>query len=308
MYDAGPRNVKCPLICFPPVSGTADVYYQQMLSLSAQGYRVISMEFPVYWSITEFCEGFRKLLDHLQLDKVHVYGASLGGYMALKFAEHTFKSPRVQSLVVCNAFIDTGVFQQTITASTYWLVPAFVLKRMVMGNFNTKLTDGDMADSIDFMVERLDSLSQSQLASRLTLNCKDSYVEPQKLTNIDITIMDVFDESALSMSVKEEMYKCFPSAKRAHLKSGGNFPYLSRSDEVTLHIQIHLRQYLGTNHSARDPTIVDSPPPQQPSGGKSSHHAAAAAAQMETDSDEDEGEEAEEEEQKKTESKDEDEL
>ena len=48
----------------------------------------------------------------------------------------------------------------------------------------------------------------------------------------------VFDESALSQRCKEEMYKCYPDAKRAHLKSGGNFPYLSRSSEVNLMIQV----------------------------------------------------------------------
>ena len=31
---------------------------------------------------------------------------------------------------------------------------------------------------------------------------------------------------------------CYPDAKRAHLKDGGNFPYLSRSDEVNIHIQV----------------------------------------------------------------------
>ncbi len=50
--------------------------------------------------------------------------------------------------------------------------------------------------------------------------------------------MQVFDESALSQRCKEEMYKCYPDAKRAHLKSGGNFPYLSRSNEVNLMIQV----------------------------------------------------------------------
>jgi maspardin len=50
--------------------------------------------------------------------------------------------------------------------------------------------------------------------------------------------MDVFDEYALSNDVREEMYKCYPNAKLAHLKSGGNFPYLSRSAEVNLHLQV----------------------------------------------------------------------
>ncbi len=49
-----------------------------------------------------------------------------------------------------------------------------------------------------------------------------------------------FDEYALSNAVREEVYKCYPNAKLAHLKSGGNFPYLSRSAEVNLHLQVNI--------------------------------------------------------------------
>lgn len=30
----------------------------------------LQLQYPVYWDLMEFCDGFRKLLDHLQLDKV----------------------------------------------------------------------------------------------------------------------------------------------------------------------------------------------------------------------------------------------
>ena len=43
--------------------------------------------------------------------------------------------------------------------------------------------------------------------------------------------------------VRDEMYKSYPSAKLAHLKSGGNFPYLSRSEEINMFILIHLRNF-----------------------------------------------------------------
>ncbi|VDI39551.1 maspardin [Mytilus galloprovincialis] len=118
VYDAGPRSVKCPLICFPPASGTADVFFRQILALTAVGYRVISVEYPTYWKIVEFCEGFRRLIDHLQLDKVHLFGASLGGFLAQKFAEYTYRSPRVASLILCNSFYDTTIFNQTNSAPT----------------------------------------------------------------------------------------------------------------------------------------------------------------------------------------------
>lgn len=252
MYDAGPKTVRCPLVCFPPASGTADVFFRQILALTSSGYRVIAVEYPVYWTMREFCEGFRKLLDHLQLDRVHIFGSSLGGFLAQKFAEFTSRSPRVASLILCNAFYDTAIFQQTNSAPTFWMMPALFLKKMVMGNFDKGLVDPEIADSIDFLVERLDNLSQQELASRLTLNCMNCYVEPQKLRNLDITIMDVFDDCALSGTVKEEMYKCYPEARRAHLKSGGNFPYLSRAADVNIFIQVHLRRFDMGQYQARE--------------------------------------------------------
>ncbi|XP_050971974.1 maspardin isoform X2 [Labeo rohita] len=220
LYDAGPKNIRCPIIFLPPVSGTAEVFFQQVLALSGWGYRVISLQYPVYWDLLEFCDGFRKLLDHLQLDKVHLFGASLGGFLAQKFAEVTHKSPRVHSLILCNSFSDTSIFNQTWTANSFWLMPAFMLKKIVLGNFAKGPVDPKMADAIDFMVDR------------------------------------VFDQSALSHEAKEEMYKLYPNARRAHLKTGGNFPYLCRSAEVNLYIQIHLRQFHGTRYAAINPEMV----------------------------------------------------
>jgi hypothetical protein len=42
-----------------------------------------------------------------------------------------------------------------------------------------------------FCLLQLDSLTQQELASRLTLNCMNCYVEPQKLSGVEVTIMDV---------------------------------------------------------------------------------------------------------------------
>lgn len=249
IYDSGPKTVKTPLICLPPVSGTADVFFKQVLALHAKGIRVISAEHPVYWSASEWCEGFRKLLDYLALPKVHIFGSSLGGFLAQKFAEATHSCPRVASLILCNAFADTSIFSYTDSSSIFWMLPSIVLKKMVMGNLSVSNVDPAMCEAVEFMMERLESLSQQDLASRLTLNCASSYVEPHKFSSCPVTVMDVFDKYALAQPVREEMYKLYPDAKLAHLKSGGNFPYLSRSDEVNLHLQIHLRKFKGSPES-----------------------------------------------------------
>ncbi|GAB6031233.1 hypothetical protein CHUAL_009045 [Chamberlinius hualienensis] len=250
LYDSGPRHIKCPLVCLPPCSGSADIFFRQLMGLSKLGFRVIALQNPVYWTVSEWCEGFRKLLDYLGLDKVHILGASLGGFLAQKFVEHTLNCPRVESLILCNSFCDTSVFQYTDTAFLFWLLPTVVLKKLVMGVVPRKPLEADIAESMDFMVDKLNGLNQQELASRLTLNCSNCYVQPHKLQHIPMTVIDVFDECALTQQVRDNLYKSYPVAKLAHLKSGGNFPYLSRPDEFNLHLQVHLRKFAATRFSA----------------------------------------------------------
>ncbi|CAN8005647.1 unnamed protein product, partial [Ixodes hexagonus] len=240
-YDHGPRNISCPLVCLPPISGTADVFFKQILTLTARGYRVISLEYPVYWTMRDWVSGFRKLLDHLQLDKVHVLGASLGGFLAQKFAECTHTCPRIQSLVLCNSFSDTSIFSYTDTAVLFWLFPSMVLKRMVMGSYTTHAVDSDIADSMDFMVEKVGAPSFLAASKILSFQTPGTFYQCPGtgfLTFSPCPRGQVFDTSALSQQVKEDLYKLYPHAKRAHLKRGGNFPYLSRSDEVSMHLQV----------------------------------------------------------------------
>ena len=111
VYDTGPRESGSPLVCLPPIAGTADVFFKQCLALSVRGYRVLAAEWPAYYSMKEWCKGFKDLLDHLNLERVHLFGAALGGFLAQKFAEHTRNCPRVASLVLCNTFTDTTIFK-----------------------------------------------------------------------------------------------------------------------------------------------------------------------------------------------------
>jgi len=244
VYDTGSRSSgTSPLLCLPPISGTADIFFKQCLALSARGYRVISVSWPVYWTHETWCQGLSRLLDHLGLERVHIFGAALGGFLGQKYAEMTRDCPRVASLILCNTFTDTSVFNYKEEASSLWLLPPLVLRRMIMSGLQVGNMDSQIMEATDFILERLDSLGQSELSSRLTLNCVEGYIKPQSINDLPVTIIDVFDDCSLQQNVRDETYKCYPTAKLAHLKSGGNFPYLSRSDEVNLHLAIHMRNF-----------------------------------------------------------------
>ncbi|CAI7835066.1 unnamed protein product [Closterium sp. NIES-54] len=121
--------------------------------------------------------------------------------------------------------------------------PDFVLKRLVLSGLRDGPHEPLIADSIDFVVSRLDSLSRSELASRLTLNTLPAVLPPlQQMPEQSMTLMDCNDFAAVAWQLRDALYTRYPNATRAFLKSGGDFPFLSRADEVNLHLFLHLRR------------------------------------------------------------------
>ena len=105
------------------------------------------------------------------------------------------------------------------------------------------------------------SLKSAAAGVAPTLSCIDDYIRADKMQGMSVMIMDVSfdarcnsdckkncglflscnqinDECSLTEPVKEEMYKCYPNARRAHLKNGRNFSYLSRADKGNLVLQV----------------------------------------------------------------------
>ena len=72
-------------------------------------------------------------------------------------------------------------------------MPDFMLKRLILAAFPEKKFETEIANSIDFMVEQLETLPQRELASRLILNTQITIIEPSKwiLKQQNITIIDV---------------------------------------------------------------------------------------------------------------------
>ncbi|KAK7330680.1 hypothetical protein VNO77_24878 [Canavalia gladiata] len=239
-YDFGPKVVP-PLICLPGTAGTADVYYKQIMSLSMKGYRVISVDIPRVWNHTEWIQAFEKFLDAIDVHHIHLYGTSLGGFLAQLFAQH--RPRRVRSLVLSNSFLET----QSFSAAMPWApivswTPSFLLKRYVLTGIRDGPHEPFIADSVDFVVSQVETLSREDLASRLSLTTDDASVGPLLLSDSFITIIDTNDYCAIPQQLKDQLSERYSEARRAYLKTGGDFPFLSRPDEVNLHLQLHLRR------------------------------------------------------------------
>lgn len=239
-YDFGPKVVP-PLICLPGIAGTADVYYKQIMALSLKGYRVISVDIPRVWNHHEWIQAFEKFLDVIDVHHIHLYGTSLGGFLAQLFAQH--RPRRVRSLILSNTFLETRSFAAAMPwAPVVSWTPSFLLKRYVLTGIRDGPHEPFIADSVDFVVSQVETLSRDELASRLTLNVDAAPVGSLLLSDSFITIMDTNDYCAIPQQLKDQLSERYPEARRAQLKTGGDFPFLSRSDEVNLHLQLHLRR------------------------------------------------------------------
>ncbi|CAA0815245.1 alpha/beta-Hydrolases superfamily protein [Striga hermonthica] len=259
-YDFGPKVVP-PLICLPGTAGTADVYYKQVMSLSMKGYRVISVDIPRVWNNHEWIQAFEKFLDAIDVHHIHLYGTSLGGFLAQLFAQH--RPRRVKSLVLSNTFLETASFAAAMPwASIVGWTPSFLLKRYVLTGIRDGPHEPFIADSVDFVVAQVETLSRDDLASRLSLTVDAASVGPLLLSDSLITIMDTNDFCAIPQQLKDQVTERYPGARQAYLKSGGDFPFLSRPDEVNLHLQLHLRR-VGV-----EPRVPSTP--KDDSGGSSS--------------------------------------
>lgn len=239
-YDFGPKVVP-PLICIPGTTGTADVYYKQIMSLSMKGFRVVSIDIPRVWNHQEWIQAFEKFLDAIDVHHVHLYGTSLGGFLSQLFAQ--YRPRRVKSLVLSNTFLETRNFAATMPwAPVVGFAPSFLLKRYILSGIRDVPQEPFIADSVDFVVSQVETISKDDLASRLSLTADTVVVGPLLLSETFITVMDTNDYGSTPQQLKDEVSERYPGARQAYLKSGGDFPFLSRTDEVNLHLQLHMRR------------------------------------------------------------------
>lgn len=235
-YDIGPKDVPA-LLLIPGTSGTAEMYFYQCLSLGSRGYRVISVSPGAYWTYESWVQGLHDFMAQKKLGPVHLFGASLGGYLALHYA--AVHPQNVRSLLLSNAFCDTQPFEQgTMFVTSLGYMPEFYVKKWVLESFPARSVN---PAAVDFMVSTFETLSRDVVASRLTLNCLQGQLGPVDVQESKMVFIDSYDDVVLPSAMRLRLYERFPNVKQALLKQGGDFPVLSMPDEVILHIMVHLR-------------------------------------------------------------------
>ncbi|CBZ55193.1 conserved hypothetical protein [Neospora caninum Liverpool] len=100
--------------------------------------------------------------------------------------------------------------------------------------------DLQIRNSKEFLVSHIDALSAKDLAARLALQMAIGAAPPLQKAPEKMLILQSLDAD-VPPDVADDLRNFFPHAKVAELRDGGQFPFLSRPEEVTLYMQVHLR-------------------------------------------------------------------
>lgn len=240
-YQAGPTTDANPLIFLHGTSGTAASFFYQVQSLSAKGYRVLSVQYPAADTPEDWSKGFDLFLDQVRCKSCHLFGAGLGGFLAQHF---TTRFPhRVRSMVLCNAFASTHPFADKAgaLASVVHFTPTPILRKVVLDSF----PEGPMTlmtkQAIDFVAGQVSEISGTDLAGRLSLNSTASSAGAVRLDPARITLVESSGETMVPEELRRELRRRYADSRVAELKSGGDFPFLSCPDEVSLFVEVHMR-------------------------------------------------------------------
>ena len=219
---------------------------RQLCALCPKGYHVVACQPPPFDSGEALCRSLERFLNAQALQRVHLVGCSLGGYIAAHFT--SFFPSRVASLVMCNAFVSTQAFVETMPllatgGVAFSVMPAFALRAVIMQSLDHGALLPEVADAVDFVVEELDCVPREQLASRLAAHCALHKVRaPLRIEAEQILIVESNDKIARPPRLKEELLQFFSGSKVGEMKHGGDFPYLSFPDEFNVFVEVHLKR------------------------------------------------------------------
>ncbi|ETL28153.1 hypothetical protein F441_18911 [Phytophthora nicotianae CJ01A1] len=244
-YDSGrlsdANSGRPPLVCLPGTSGAALCFHLQLRELGAKGFRVLAIQHPIVWTHEEWIQSFDRFLNAMNLPEVHVYAVSLGAYLIQRYMSHY--PQRVASLAMTQGFCDTQVYGANgpcIKMLPY--MPDFYVRKYILERFPKRIPNKDAQNhAMEYMMSQLGTLSQQEIASRLTLNCLSCDPESWKVSLPDakITLIDSYEDTSLPTSLKDQVGYRYPRAKQVD-----NF-FLGVLNHFTyMHFNIAFRQFI----------------------------------------------------------------
>jgi maspardin len=219
------------ILMLPGIQGGGDVFFDTALRLGAD-LPLLTVDAPDLQDVSTMTAATVAFLDALDLQRVHILGASLGGYLAQAFA--LAHPERLDQLLIANGFYDPGPFLSKLPpAATFATKDAGSLVRKNLAPLLEAPAEDPGVASLQSVMAALVGPVQSltNYKSRLLLLMGAEPLDRPQIPDSRVMVVDDDQDPMVPAEMRNALRSRYANAERHAVIGGGHMPAIQRPAE-----------------------------------------------------------------------------
>ncbi len=216
------------------LGGSHDIWWQQMRALSDR-YSVIAIAYPPEATLAGGALGIQGVLDREGVERVHLVGTSMGGYLAQYFT--AVQPERVASLVMSNTLPPGDWIDEEFgtLARLLPIVPSWVPQRIYRRTIEASIVPAAGGSRLvrGYLLEQSYRLTKRDFRARLSVLRTDFQTPDLGALAIPALIVESSNDPSIPPEVRADLAGAYPDVQVIDLGEVGHFPYLNRPAAYT---------------------------------------------------------------------------
>jgi len=219
------------VVMLPGIQGGGDIFFDTALRLGA-ALPLVTVDAPDLDEVSTMTAATAAFLDTLGLQRVHILGASLGGYLAQAFA--LAHAERVDQLLIANGFYDPRPFLSKLPpAATFAAMDAEALVRKNLAPLLEAPADDPGEASLQAIMAALVGPIQSltNYKSRLMLLMGAEPLDRPQIPDSRVMVIDDDQDPMVPAEMRNALRSRYANAEHHAVTGGGHMPAIQRPAE-----------------------------------------------------------------------------
>lgn len=213
------------------MAGSYDIWWQQIQALK-NNYKVISITYPPINTLKGLGEAVIRILDAEHIERTHVIGSSLGGYVA-QYLKTTYPN-RFKKAIFGNTFPPNDIYKEknSITATLARFLPEWLVMYAFRSTLKEKVLpaseNSPLAEAY-LLEQSYGGMSKQQFLARY--QCVVDTFTPglSVISSKDILIIESDNDPLVFPELRQRMKEIYPAAEVFTFHGKGHFPYLNET-------------------------------------------------------------------------------